>query len=191
MKGNIIRLTEKLPDPRLEPDTSQMWSRRYQWLPAEFLLDKEGEVKISSYINNLPVSSGLYPILAEMFQRVVPLFNRVLSELCTASHRLRRRFPNPKGYYWWNEVDPPEEIFDGVPDDDYETYDRIQEEWMESRVPNLLPIPDFDQANFEIEPKHAIDLNGHRLQVIVKIGGTELTPDKPTFDGGNWHVEVS
>jgi hypothetical protein len=32
---------------------------------------------------------------------------------------------------------------------------------------------------------------GHRLQVIVKIQSIELTPEKPTFPGVNWQVEVS
>jgi hypothetical protein len=27
------------------------------------------------------------------------------------------------------------------------------------------------------------------LQVIVKLANIELTPDKPNYDGGSWHVE--
>lgn len=29
----------------------------------------------------------------------------------------------------------------------------------------------------------------HGLQVIVKLANIELTPEKPTYDGGSWHVE--
>lgn len=54
-----------------------------------------------------------------------------------------------------------------------------------------LPIPEFDAELFETDPEHNIDLKGHRLQVIVKIGSIELTPEKPKFPAGSWHVEVS
>ncbi len=59
-----------------------------------------------------------------------------------------------------------------------------------------LPIPDFNEQNFIKVPLDsgdgaAIDLRGHQVQVIVKIGSIQLTPEKPTFDGGKWHVEVS
>jgi hypothetical protein len=29
------------------------------------------------------------------------------------------------------------------------------------------------------------------LQVIVKLASVELTPEKPEYSGGNWHLEVS
>jgi hypothetical protein len=28
------------------------------------------------------------------------------------------------------------------------------------------------------------------MQVIVKLANIHLTPEKPTYDGGSWHVEV-
>jgi hypothetical protein len=28
------------------------------------------------------------------------------------------------------------------------------------------------------------------LQVIVKLANIHLTPDKPAYDGGSWHIEV-
>ena len=32
---------------------------------------------------------------------------------------------------------------------------------------------------------------GNKLQVIVKLANIHLTPEKPTYDGGSWHIEVS
>ena len=30
----------------------------------------------------------------------------------------------------------------------------------------------------------------HRgLQIVVKLANIELTPEKPTYEGGTWHVE--
>jgi hypothetical protein len=34
-----------------------------------------------------------------------------------------------------------------------------------------------------------VDLRGRRLQVIVKLATIHLTPDKPEYAGGGWHVE--
>jgi hypothetical protein len=32
---------------------------------------------------------------------------------------------------------------------------------------------------------------GNNLQVIVKLANIHLTPEKPSYDGGSWHIEVS
>ena len=38
-------------------------------------------------------------------------------------------------------------------------------------------------------PVDPVDLKGSRLQVIVKLANIILTPDKPEYNGGNWHIE--
>jgi hypothetical protein len=166
-----------------------MWSQRYQWLPAEFLVDNKGNVKIESYINSLPFHSGLYPILAEIFEHIVPMFNRALTDL--RAHRCRIRFSRPDGYSWWEEEDSPEELYEGIAEDDWDAREAIDEKWKEAREVVPLPIPEFNPAIFETGPEHIVELKGHRLQVIVKIGSIELTPEKPKFPGGSWHVEAS
>ena len=37
--------------------------------------------------------------------------------------------------------------------------------------------------------RHVIELKGRRLQVIVKLANIVLTPTKPKYPGGVWHVE--
>lgn len=44
---------------------------------------------------------------------------------------------------------------------------------------------DYYQVNLEREFKD------QGLQVIVKLASVELTPDKPEYEGGSWHLEVS
>lgn len=45
------------------------------------------------------------------------------------------------------------------------------------------PLPSPPKLNFR-------EVYGKRgLQVIVKLANIELTPDKPEYDGGSWHVE--
>jgi len=193
-KGDPIQLTDKIPPPAqyahmhtYPTDIRHMWSKRYQWLPSEFLIDEEGKVKISSYINNLPFYAGLYSTISEIFELAIPLFNRVLSEL--RAHHGRTRFPLVDGYTWWESEDPPPEIYEGIANNDWDQIDAVQEEWSKNRVPIPLPIPDFDPTLFDCARDQIVDLRGCRLQVIVKIGSIELTPEKPSFKGGNWHVE--
>jgi hypothetical protein len=186
-KGSVLDFDGNVPDDgSIEPgyDIAQVWSERYQWLPSEFLVDEQGKIKIASYINSLPANSGLYPIISQLFERAVPLFNRVLTDLRV--HHGRVRFPRPEGYEWWNDDDiyPPYEVDYRSPEHD---------KWREERKLriNPLPIPEFDPDLFECEADQFVRLQGCRLQVIVKIGSIELTPEKPTFPGGNWHIEVS
>eukprot|EP01122_Echinamoeba_exundans_P004957 TRINITY_DN15158_c0_g1_i1.p1 TRINITY_DN15158_c0_g1~~TRINITY_DN15158_c0_g1_i1.p1 ORF type:complete len:677 (+),score=140.80 TRINITY_DN15158_c0_g1_i1:213-2033(+) len=58
-------------------------SAKYQWLPSEFDISPEGKVKISSYVNNIhPIKNkDMYFVLEEIFERFVPLFNKVLQDL--------------------------------------------------------------------------------------------------------------
>ncbi len=59
------------------------------------------------------------------------------------------------------------------------------------RNPNQLArveIGPFDPT--VLEPKSApVTLKGRKLQVICKLANIELTPEKPDYTGGSWHVE--
>lgn len=44
---------------------------------------------------------------------------------------------------------------------------------------------EYSQVNLEKE------FRDRGLQVIVKLASVELTPEKPEYGGGNWHLEVS
>ena len=66
-------------------------SARYQWLPAEFEVDDNGAVRITSYVNNLhPLHhASLYPLLEQSFSACLPLLERVLTQLVSRPpHRL-------------------------------------------------------------------------------------------------------
>lgn len=51
----------------------------------------------------------------------------------------------------------------------------------------------YDKDTAELKEEWRVDLkseNAHRgLQVIVKLANIELTPEKPEYEGGSWHVE--
>jgi hypothetical protein len=185
--GNLIHFKETIPSQNwfLGPteDISQVWSECYQWLPSEFLVEEHGNVKIASYINSLPANTGLYPVMSQLFERAVPLFNKVLTDL--RAHHGRVRFPRPDGFDWWNGKSmyyPPHGIKFNTPE---------YEKWEKGRVLFPVPVPDFDPNPFECGADQFVKLEGCRFQVIVKIGSIELTPEKPSYPGGNWHIEVS
>ncbi|KAJ2869866.1 hypothetical protein GGH93_006010, partial [Coemansia aciculifera] len=58
-------------------------SPNFCWLPSEFRVDDNGAVTIESYINNLhPVKhAALYPIIASIFSKFLPLLERVVTDL--------------------------------------------------------------------------------------------------------------
>ncbi len=189
------------------------WSAKFQWLPAEFLIHKAGNVTIASYINSLlpvgDVNSGLYLVLAEIFGKAVPLLNVVLTDsgeaLFTQSFRERHVSMVAELEARAHEGAAREEdaVYTWHPDMESDERERRRQEfkqkvydWYGQQEMNKLPIRDFNQQDFvkvplDSEDGEAIDLRGHQVQVIVKIGSIQLTPEKPTFDGGKWHVEVS
>jgi len=58
-------------------------STSFQWLPADFSVAEDGAVSIDSYINNLhPLEhADAYGVIADVFARFVPLFERVLTDM--------------------------------------------------------------------------------------------------------------
>ena len=86
---------------------------------------------------------------------------------------------------------------DGEGDDDEEDDDDEEEEEEECYKKKYIQVP--DPAPYEFRERRATDedastfdatFSGNSLQVIVKLANIHLTPEKPTYDGGTWHVEV-
>ncbi|KAI8847972.1 hypothetical protein BC829DRAFT_395137 [Chytridium lagenaria] len=58
-------------------------SKRYQWLPAEFYVNENGDVHINSYINNLSRRQypELYGSIAKIFGSMLPMFEAAMGSL--------------------------------------------------------------------------------------------------------------
>ena len=172
------------------------WSTKYQWLPSEFYVDAKGHVDIRSYINNLhpnEMKGEVYPLIAAIFERFVPLFERVLFDLM-----------NPKDRYMQLDCDWYPPMPDYLDEEGGETEEKkttttteanqpvreysSADDWYNRRVPLQPKAPTFSIPN---RPQQRVDINlkGRHLQVIVKLSQMELTPEKPRYDGGVWHVE--
>jgi hypothetical protein len=148
-------------------------SKKYQWLPSEVTVDAYGKAKFETYINNLhPVwHHQLYNPIERIFERFIPLFNRVLTDVV---HPRPNRI-NVSAYDWYDHLQEP----DGDDDEEFELFHN-------TRQPKQPDIPEFASPE---KPHEMIDLSGRKLQVIVKLANIVLTPQNPKYNGGVWHVE--
>ena len=80
-------------------------------------------------------------------------------------------------------------------------WDRYSE-WLDTAVPvqpnvgSFMPIEypsDMLDEDGQLNPEHLVDLKKEYaytgLQVIVKLANIHLTPEKPEYGGGTWHIE--
>jgi hypothetical protein len=94
----------------------------------------------------------------------------------------------------WNEVN---RIYGGEhwaykfydPEDESGYEDEATKKWELLRKP-VIPEPIYEEVDYEPTPEERLSKKfaSSGLQVIVKIASIELTPDKPEFPVGGWHV---
>ena len=100
---------------------------------------------------------------------------------------------------------PKEERPQRGEDEDEEDFWEREEEWLEAYRQAHLVLPDpesFEPPREDILstlfPATKKDVKGvnlrnqyknKNLQVIVKLANIRLTPEKPSYEGGTWHVE--
>ncbi|KAJ1893461.1 hypothetical protein LPJ81_005367 [Coemansia sp. IMI 209127] len=158
---------------------SNFISKKYCWLPTEFLVNDDGSAEIKSYINNLhPVChKEFYPIVAKVFGKFVPLLEQVVTDLVYP--REIETSPDSCNWYVADESEPE--------DYDASDYEERHESWMEGRQ-FVHPQPEpFVTPERPAEP---YCLRGRKLQAIFKMSNIELTPENPEYEGGSWHVEA-
>lgn len=181
------------------PGEAPYQSGRFQWLPSDFAVSEDGVVKlVSPYINNLHPEQhqSTYRVLEKVVEKAVPMWERVLSDLRRPLSDLRMvTYSSNSRDFSFNQLDvqcvwgPDQER--PYPEDDDEADDWDNEQWDEfyDNYPKELPeaLPKYDGALDVIRVTES--LKGKNLQIIVKLANIILTPDKPKYDGGKWHVE--
>ncbi|NUS45253.1 MAG: DUF4246 domain-containing protein [Mycobacteriaceae bacterium] len=185
-----VSLPDDAPWPRLEGGVARYaLSEKFQWLPTDVDVDADGRVAFRSYVNNVDPAThpDLDAVLPELFARVRPLFENVLTDL---------RHPRPvrieaDPYSWYDDAPgkPVEPAGDDAEDEDAcNAYDAAMDQWWDTRRPVVPDAPVFGPP---AQPDDAdrVDLRGRRLQVIAKLANIHLTPDNPEYPGGSWHVE--
>jgi hypothetical protein len=164
-------------------------------------------VKITSYVNNLQprIHGELYRCIESVIAKALPMWEMTLQSTTKTDKEPRIKIvdvPNyslpdgqsrPKG--------PNEDELDEEELDEYDI-EELDHEWMMEHgiiEPPKCPkyagrAPKFVAGRLEGQFLSAdIDLRRdfaqEGLQVIVKLANIHLTPDKPSYDGGSWHVE--
>ncbi|MFF9345208.1 DUF4246 domain-containing protein [Streptomyces sp. NPDC014773] len=167
------------------------FSERFQWLPTDVDVREDGEVSFRSYVNNVHPENHreLAAVLPDLVARFLPLWENVLTDL---------RHPRPLRIeadpYEWYDSEPahPDESSFGDDTAAYEeavrAWEQAQDDWWENRRPVVPDAPAFTPPATPAASER-IDLRGRRLQVIVKLATIHLTPERPEYAGGSWHVE--
>jgi hypothetical protein len=146
--------------------------------------------RITSYINNLHPQkhADLYSVVEKIIDKAIPLWSRSLTPLIEHDFwtRIHYQVSFSKDPDDVAEEDKPPRR-DNETEDDY--YDRMWR-WLEDYRETELPEP----GKFSPKtPKSIHDIRSEfaerGLQIIVKFANIELSPQKPDYDGGSWHVE--
>ncbi|CAI7595234.1 unnamed protein product [Penicillium pancosmium] len=177
-------------------------SMKFQWMPCDIDLSKDGDCRILSYINNAhPVKHrALYQVLEKIMSRTVPLWEASLTEKDHPQRITYNQVEWEEGYGdgEFPEWDEEEEQYDRKDDfDEYrkrcDNYDRRHKEYEATRKvkipePGEFKIPEPDRNR--VQPiNFRTDFCHRKLQVIVKLANIVLTPEKPEYEGGSWHIE--
>ncbi|MFJ6405453.1 DUF4246 domain-containing protein [Streptomyces hydrogenans] len=170
--------------------TKHEFSERFQWLPTDVDVDDDGRVAFRSYVNNVHPERHreLAAVLPELVARFLPLWENVLTDL--RRPRPPRIEADPYGWYGAEPVHPARSaaVDDAAHQEAVDAWMRARDDWWENRRPIVPDAPVFTPPA-PPGPSDRVDLRGRRLQVIVKLATIHLTPDRPEYAGGSWHVE--
>jgi hypothetical protein len=133
----------------------------------------------------------LYGVIEKIIAKVIPMWNMTLTPLQKDVNIPPRIVYEAVVYDPDPEDWPEEERLQQNDDEDEDDYLERLQEWEDNIREVVKPEP--GEFKPRIAPRSAFDLRkefGQRgLQIIVKLANIHLTPDKPSYDGGTWHVE--
>ncbi|KAJ7764885.1 hypothetical protein B0H16DRAFT_1526075 [Mycena metata] len=178
-----------LPVCKPEGDQTEWTSPDFCWLPSDFIIDSSGIATLASgYINNLNPAqhAPLYRVIEEVLTAFVPMFERVLGDTNREGGRKplsdSGRMEEIECLWGPNGRAEPEE--DPGSDDD-------EDEFFEKFYATLDKfIPDANEYAGQLQDRFKpVNLRGQTVQCIIKLANIHLTPEKPDYAGGSWHVE--
>ena len=180
-----------LEPPKIEDASPKYVSRRFQWIPSDFSVDNNGKVTLSSpYITNIHPThhKELYSIIPEILECALPMFERVLSDLLRPLLPVRIKGTaqplgggRTTGCIWGN----------GAPNSSPLNEDEFHKRRDVWRLKHPFSTPDAKgeyDGDLQVM-NNRISLKGRTLQVFVKLTNILLTPERPEYPGGKWHVE--
>ncbi|KAG9121084.1 hypothetical protein FRC07_003102 [Ceratobasidium sp. 392] len=174
---DATKLKTILPPPLPNPNPTSMWAReesyhvsqKFQWPPTDFAVSEGSKsVKSVSYINNLHPDqlADLHTAVEGLIGAFVPLFERVLTDSIPSNRVVPERTSNSYSYV-----------------EDYKPQPRYNDYLNNSADPEGYVLGSLENRD------KWYSLAGRTIQVIVKLANIHLTPEKPEYAGGSWHVE--
>lgn len=182
---------ETIPVPSVKDANGQKvpdsYSKKFQWLPCEVDV-YGGGAKITSYINNLHPQKhkNLYGVIEKIISCAIPLWNLTLTPLKIRPLMFHRIHYDSTYDHEYEEEHERDEHVQVVRQPEPGTF-------QPPSVPDHMREEYFDKTTNTLKPEKTVDLrrdySQRGLQVIVKLANIQLTPEKPRYEGGSWHVE--
>ncbi|KAI1024202.1 hypothetical protein LB504_005574 [Fusarium proliferatum] len=192
-----------------EDNDKRALSLRYQWLPCDVDLTG-GRPRIKSYVNNLhPIRyKAVYSLIEELIAKSLSAWDIVcrsarkefrfkrfgtvhevkwtcnVPEICAKMHGC---YPSSRSFAEGEDYDSGSETSSV-----FEEGERLNREWWSETHKIKCPEP-LEDATYPLNASHfkseGFFNDASQIQVIVKMANIHLTPEKPRYDGGSWHVE--
>ncbi|KAJ8329934.1 hypothetical protein O5D80_002120 [Batrachochytrium dendrobatidis] len=173
---DILLSTRLVSDTPIIDGDSKFISHKFQCLPSEFRVEWDGSVTINSYINNLnPIwHRDMYKCIAKIFKCFVPMFESLFRTI----HPMFKYIDIHNGTKGYEPSSQSESESD---------HDDMELDTQVIRPVYVPTLPEHFESKYE--SAKPVSLRGRNLQVIVKLTNIQLTPSKPKYDEGNWHIE--
>ena len=205
--------TLPLPDSSLmhndlSIEAPELFSQKFQWLPCDVVLDGP-RARIDSYVNNLhPVKhANLYTVIEQFIEIALPALDivyrwptefemqRLYSSSATKECRTEE-ICDEEGCAPASRPQDPGEPVRAEFEPGYRGSEtrQLDLEWYSANHtifrpdPSPAHVPEIRLGPESVRTTGFFD-NANRLQVIVKLASIHLTPEKPSYDGGSWHLE--
>lgn len=166
------------------------YSEKFQWLPSLLSFNKElNNFEFVSYINNLHPAkhAKLYSSIQAIFNSVLPGLNYTLSRSASKEH-IRISIPSFIDAYVDEYKEKEASLWNADNMDEAEQEEKW-EDLRKNRVNYLKTFTPIYENDPVIDKEIDVARDFENLKVIVKLANIELTPEKPTYEGGSWHVE--
>jgi hypothetical protein len=163
-------------------------SQKFQWLPSDFTVAEDGAVTLASpYINNVHPQkhAALESVIPKLLERAVPVVgtralrrvdpcspsgqSRRIEVLCLIVYSQRRR-----PAITWTAMKRPRTDRDA---------------WLSKKDLKLPDAKEKYNGDLDVMKTPTVSLKGTTIQCIIKLANIVLTPEKPEYPGGKWHVE--
>ncbi|KAF2442510.1 hypothetical protein P171DRAFT_364692 [Karstenula rhodostoma CBS 690.94] len=180
---------------RGHPNEQHFYSAKFQWLPCEVAFADGDAVRITSYINNLQPKKHkvLYEVLERVIAKTIPMWDATLDSTQTFYRVPRIDLEDVP----WIEPEGKRPRGGDEDTDDDDSWE-LDNEWREANRTLVPPEPEpysargngYGISHRDTNPVNLRrDFADHGLQVIVKLANIHLTPEKPSYEGGAWHIE--